>query len=51
MFNLKAANYQVIGTSQGDTTYITAVVRGHSIEAVKENMHPKHKKIHVSSSI
>jgi uncharacterized protein YegP (UPF0339 family) len=34
MFNLKAANHQVIGTSQG---YTTIEAREHGIESVKEN--------------
>jgi uncharacterized protein YegP (UPF0339 family) len=34
MFNLKAANHQIIGTSE---TYTTAAARDHGIESVKEN--------------
>jgi uncharacterized protein YegP (UPF0339 family) len=34
MFNLKAANHQVIGTSE---TYTTTTARDHGIESVKEN--------------
>ncbi len=34
MFNLKAANHQVIGTSE---TYTTTAARDHGIESVKEN--------------
>jgi uncharacterized protein YegP (UPF0339 family) len=34
MFNLKAANHQVIGTSQ---TYTTTEARDHGIASVKEN--------------
>lgn len=34
MFNLKAANHQVIGTSE---SYTTTAARDHGIESVKEN--------------
>jgi uncharacterized protein YegP (UPF0339 family) len=34
MFNLKAANHQIIGTRE---TYTTAAARDHGIESVKEN--------------
>ncbi len=34
MFNLKAANHEVIGTSQ---VYTTASARDHGIASVKEN--------------
>ena len=34
MFNLKAANHQVIGTSE---SYTTAAARDHGIESVKKN--------------
>jgi uncharacterized protein YegP (UPF0339 family) len=34
MFNLKAANHQIIGTSE---SYTTTAARDHGIESVKEN--------------